>query len=116
MTPRQGSVWRVDIPADVKRGRPVVVVSREDMNRGSDVLIIPTYTSNLSAKRGKPSYVFLPRGTGGLPEDCVAQAAHIHMVEVSELRDEMGVLDIRYMGEIVRALGWMMQADCRLAY
>ncbi len=115
MSPRQGSVWRVDIPTDTKQGRPVIVVSREEMNRGKDVLIVPTYTSNLSAKRGRPSYVFLPRGTGGLPEDCVAQTAHAHTVEVSELRDEMGVLDSSYVGQIVRALGWVMQAECRPA-
>ncbi len=113
MTLRQGSVWRMDIPGDAKPGRPVIVISRNEMNRGNDALIIPTYTSNLGAKRGKPSYVFLPRGVGGLSEDCVAQTAQVQLVEASELRDEMGVLGPDHMSQIIRALGWVMEADCR---
>ena len=64
MTFRQGSVWRMDIPGDVKRGRPVIVISRNEMNQGNDALIIPTYTSSPRAKRAKPSHMVLPRGLG----------------------------------------------------
>lgn len=113
MTLRRGSVWRMDIPGDAKAGRPVIVISRNEMNRGDDALVIPTYTSNLGTKRSKPSYVFLRRGAGGLSEDCVTQSAHIQLVETSELRDGIGLLESHHMTQIVRALGWVLEADCR---
>ena len=66
--------------ADIFEGgtRPVVIVSREQLNRGSLFLCVPLTSSRVDERRKYANYVFLPAGTGGLREDSVAVA---HLVQ-----------------------------------
>lgn len=57
--------------ADIFEGgtRPVVLVSREQLNRGSVFLCVPVTSSRVDERRKYGNYVFLPAGAGGIRED-----------------------------------------------
>ena len=62
MTPAPGEIYL----ADVFEGgtRPVVVVSRGELNRGTLFLVAPITSSRVSERRSYANYVFLPSGGG----------------------------------------------------
>jgi mRNA-degrading endonuclease toxin of MazEF toxin-antitoxin module len=54
--------------------RPVVIVSREQLNRGTLFLGVPLTSSRVSERRKYANYVFISANTGGVREDSVAVA------------------------------------------
>lgn len=60
MTVHPGAVYLADI---FESGtRPVVIVSREALNRGVLYLAVPITSSRVEERRRYPNYVFLPAG------------------------------------------------------
>lgn len=95
--------------------RPVVVVSREDLNRGNYVVAVLCTTVNFAVRSSLPNCVPFRAGEFGLPQDCVAQCEAITFVEKQDLDLQAGVigtLDDGRMGEIVHALGHVFDSDC----
>ena len=63
---------RKPVPGDNKP-RLVVVVSRNELNQGNSITVVPL-TSQQLEKRTKSDYcVFLPAGSAGNDKDCVAK-------------------------------------------
>jgi len=95
--------------------RPVVVVSREELNRGDYVVVLPLTTAQLALRRSLPSCVAIQGRVYGL-KDCVAQAEMITVLFRSDLIDPaegpIATLADETMREIVRAVGFVMQAEC----
>jgi mRNA-degrading endonuclease toxin of MazEF toxin-antitoxin module len=114
---------RVPLPGEVYfayveggKRRRVIVVSRQELNRGSYLIAIPTTTRRLSTRYGLANCVFLAAGREGFPEDTIAQAESITMLEMSDLDLESGpitILDGGEMQELIRAIGYVIDADCQ---
>lgn len=95
--------------------RPVIVVSREELNRGGYVVIVPTTTRRLDVRATLPNCVYLQRGESGLGEDCVAQAEGMSLMSVDMLDLEEGLvgsLGKSAMGRLIKAIGNVIAAEC----
>lgn len=94
--------------ADVFPGgmRPVVVVSREPLNRGATLLCVPTTTSRLAERRRYRNYVFLPAGAGGLREDSLAVTHLVQPVDTSLLRERWGTLPVPLLEAVLFGVAW----------
>jgi len=114
MTPRPGEVYW----AFSDKRRPVVVVSREELNRGEYVVVLPLTTARLEVRRKLPNCVSIHGAKYGL-KDCVAQAEMISALSRSDLLDAekgpIAKLDDEIMRNLVRAVGHVIRAEFKPA-
>jgi mRNA-degrading endonuclease toxin of MazEF toxin-antitoxin module len=93
----------------------VIVVSREDLNRGATVLGI-LVTSQLFEFRSKlANCVAFDAGEFGFGKQCVAQGESLGQVPIEDLDLAAGVvakLDDETMRDVIRAIGYTIEADC----
>lgn len=94
--------------ADIFEGgtRPVIVVSREQLNRGGLYLAVPITSSRVEERRRYANYVFLPAGAGGLREDSVAVAHLVQPVRVEMLREKWGQLSQALVQQVLVGIAW----------
>jgi mRNA-degrading endonuclease toxin of MazEF toxin-antitoxin module len=80
--------------ADIFEGgtRPVIVVSREQLNRGGLYLAVPVTSSRVEERKRYANYVFLPAGAGGLRDDSVAVTHLVQPVRSEMVREKWGQL------------------------
>jgi mRNA interferase MazF len=86
LEPRSGSEQR--------GRRPVVILSHDAFNEAPNwrsMIVVPCTTSDAQRRRG-PTVVGLPKGTGGLREDCVAICHQITTLDRAKLGQKIGVL------------------------
>lgn len=112
---RPGEIYIADL---LEAGRrPVLVVSRESLNRGQYVCIVAFTTARLDVRRQLPSCVFFRSGDFGLTSDCVAQCETIASVHVSQLdliNGPLATLDETTLRAVIAAIGHVIQAECEL--
>ncbi len=104
MTREAGEVWVADI-FDGGR-RPVVVVSREVLNRGDVLLCVPLTSSRVAERRVYRNFVFLPSGAGGLRDDSLAVAQLVQPVRAAALQERWGVLPPGDLDRVRASLAW----------
>jgi mRNA-degrading endonuclease toxin of MazEF toxin-antitoxin module len=94
--------------ADIFEGgmRPVVIVSREQLNRGSLFLCVPVTSSRVDERRKYANYVFVAAGAGGLREASVVVAHLVQPVRRDMLRERWGVLPEPTLRRILVAIAW----------
>lgn len=95
--------------------RPVIIVSRAELNRGKKVLIVPLTTQKLEERRKLKNCVAFDAGDFGLPKDCVAQTEALAQIRTEILDTDdgpLGELDDEAMRELVRAMGYALAAEC----
>jgi mRNA-degrading endonuclease toxin of MazEF toxin-antitoxin module len=113
---RPGEIYMADFP---EAGRhPVILVSREDLNRGHYILAVFCTSSRFAARSQLPNCVPYRAGQFGFTVDCVAQCENILSVEKSQLdiaAGPIGVLDATNLRNIIRAIGYVIEADCEPA-
>lgn len=116
---RPGEIYRAYLeenePGKEVRAHPVVVVSREEFNRGGYVVVVPITSSRLDTRRHLPNCVSFCAGQFGLEKDCVAQAEAIMIREQLDLDLDTGVIDTldgESMRNVIRAIGYVISADC----
>ena len=63
MQPQYGDVYLM--PFGEGKARPVVIVSRDSLNGGDYVVIVPLTTQKLDQRKNLPSCAFIPGGTAG---------------------------------------------------
>ena len=113
MTPRLGEIW-YGYTSSGERKR-VIVVSREELNRGDYATIVPITAKKFAIRKSLPNCVPLPAGRFGLTEDSVAQAENITIVERADLDCEAGPiaeLDGVAHRALVKAIGNVIGSDC----
>jgi mRNA interferase MazF len=104
----RGEVFRAHL--DPTRGseqsglRPVVVVSRNAINRSSPVVIVVPCTSWTPHRRLYPSQVLIRAPEGGLTADSVALCEQVRAVVKDRLTDRWGRLGATTMNRVDRAL------------
>lgn len=113
MTPKPGEIWYgYTASGDKKR---VIIVSREELNRGTYAVIVGITTKKFRQRKLLPNCVPLYAGRFGLTENSVAQAENITLVEYSDLDFQQGPiaeLDRGTMRALVKAIGNVMASDC----
>ncbi len=94
---------------------PVVVVSREELNRG-DRAVAAIITSAKFAVRSKlANCVALKAGQFGMSKDCVVQGESLFnapTLHIDLATGPIGKLDDLTLREVVRAVGYVMDSDC----
>ena len=116
MTPHQGEIYEVN--GIDERLRPVVVVSREELNRGYYVVCVPFTTKRLETRRNLENYVEFQAGEFGLTRNCVAQSELITVIEKTELdlsAGPRGTIQGKKLERLIKAIGYTLSANCRPA-
>ncbi len=113
MLPRPGEIYWA---YSREGGRhPVVVVSREELNRGDYVIAVMVTSTKLETRWNLPNCVPFRAGQFGLPKNCVAQGETITYVPRCDLELEtgpVGSLDPETTRDLIRAIGYVISADC----
>jgi mRNA-degrading endonuclease toxin of MazEF toxin-antitoxin module len=94
--------------------RPVIIVSREELNRGNRVTVVQVTSAHFARRSILPNCVPFCAGVFGLTRDCVAQCDHVLSLNVAQVDASglIGVLDDAAMRELIRAIGYVFDADC----
>lgn len=102
--------------ADTDAGRrPVVVLSREELNRGNWVVVVPITSTRFAVRSRLPHCVPFRAGEFGLSKDCVAQAELVGAILTTRLdvsSGPIGMLDEVRMRDLIKAVGDVMGSDC----
>ena len=88
--------------------RPVVIVSRDAINRASPVVIVVPCTTWQEGRRLYPSQVPLHAPDGGLRADSVALAEQVCAISKVRLTDRWGMLAADSLRRLERALAIAM--------
>ena len=84
--------------------RPVVIVSRDAINKHSSVVVVVPLTKAANVKQNYPNDVTILKGEGGLTFDSILLGGQIRAVSKSRLLDQRGTLATSTMGQVDRAL------------
>lgn len=110
---RPGEIYPASAHGDARRR--VLIVSREELNRGGYVVAIPFTSTRFEIRSKLPSAVPFQAGQFGLTKDCVALAESISLLEAGMLDLEsgpVGTLDEEAMRDVIRAIGYVMESVC----
>jgi mRNA-degrading endonuclease toxin of MazEF toxin-antitoxin module len=110
---RPGEVYIADFP-DVGP-HPVIVVSRESLNRGSYALVVVCTSARFALRSTLPNCVPFHAGQFGFARDCVAQCEDILSIEKSQLdlaAGSIGMLDDVSIRDVIKAIGYVIESDC----
>jgi mRNA-degrading endonuclease toxin of MazEF toxin-antitoxin module len=108
-----GEIYIADFPE--AGPHPVIVVSREELNRGHYALVVVCTSSRFAVRSQLPSCVPFLAGQFGFTVDCVAQCENILSIEKRQLDmsgGPTGVLDEMALREVVKAIGYVIASDC----
>jgi mRNA interferase MazF len=84
--------------------RPVVVVSRDALNKVSPVVVICSITDAANKKKIYPSHVRVRAGSGGLTMESVVVCEQIRAISQTRLQRQMGSFDRTIMTSIEAAI------------
>jgi mRNA-degrading endonuclease toxin of MazEF toxin-antitoxin module len=110
---KPGAIYLADFP---QAGRhPVLVVSREDLNRGNYALVVVCTSARFAVRRTRPNCVPFQAGQFGFTMGCVAQCENLLSIEKTQLDvgvGPIGVLDDIVLRDVIKAIGYVMDSDC----
>jgi mRNA-degrading endonuclease toxin of MazEF toxin-antitoxin module len=95
---------------------PVVVVSREELNRGRYALVVVCTSARFTVRSKLPNCVPFQAGDFGFTVDCVAQCENILSIDQAQLdlaAGPIGVLDETALQKVIKALGYVIKSDCK---
>jgi mRNA interferase MazF len=84
--------------------RPVIIVSRDAINRGSPVVVIVPVTSRSNKTHIYPSQVEIAIGVGGLRANSVALCEQVRAIAKTRLERQLGRLPSNVVSQISAAL------------
>ena len=96
---------------------PVIVVSREELNRGRYALVVACTSARLAVRSKLSNCVPFQAGDCGFTVDCVAQCENILSIDQAQLdlaAGPIGVLDDVALGNVSKAIGYVIKSDCKL--
>lgn len=94
---------------------PVIVVSREELNRGHYVLAVVCTSARFATRSKLANCVSFQAGEFGFTVDCVAQCENILSIDKEQLDLAVGVmgkLDETNMQKVIKAIGYVLKSDC----
>lgn len=106
-----GEIYRVDLPPAGEH--LFVIVSREELNRGRQVLAAMITSSRFALRSRLANCVPLRAGDFGLSQNCVIQCENVVSIEADALLgDPVARLDEETIRTMIKALGFVFAADC----
>ena len=87
---------------EIRKTRPVVVVSNDHINELSQLAVVVPLTKNTSHL--SPSHAVIPKGTAGLTVTSKALTEQIKAVDKRRLVRRLGTLPVHLLAQIDRAL------------
>ena len=93
---------------------PVIVVSREDLNRGNYALVVCT-SARFTVRSTLANCVPFRTGDFGFTADCVAQCENMLSIDKAQLdltAGPIGVLEDVALRDVIKAIGHVMESDC----
>ena len=92
---------------------PVIIISREDLNRGDRALAVLCTSQKLAIRSTLPHCVPFQAGQFGFTKDCVAQCENILLVAKDSLdANPLGILSDVALRDVVKAIGHVIDSDC----
>ena len=92
---------------------PVIVVSREELNRGDRVVAVLCTSQKFAVRSTLAHCVPFHAGQFGFSKDCVAQCENIFLLDKDCLDpNPIGVLDDITLRDVVKAIGHVIDSDC----
>lgn len=92
---------------------PIIVVSREQLNRGDRVVAVLCTSQKLADRSTLPPCVPFQAGQFGFTKDCVAQCENIFLVDKGCLAaSPLGNLSDVALRDVVKAIGHVIDSDC----
>ncbi len=95
---------------------PVVVVSREELNRGRYALAVVCTSARFAVRSKLPNCVPFQAGDFGFTVDCVAQCENILSIDKAQFdlaAGPMGALNEVALGNVIKAIGYVIKSDCK---
>ncbi len=103
---KQGDIYLVNLDpttgGEIKKTRPVIVVSNNVINQYSCVIVVVPVTSNINNL--SPSHVIIPKGVGGLDKVSKVVTEHIKSIDRQRLTKKLGELSVEYLSIVMEAL------------
>ncbi|MDX1414836.1 MAG: type II toxin-antitoxin system PemK/MazF family toxin [Candidatus Promineifilaceae bacterium] len=84
--------------------RPVVIVSRNAINKNSSVIVVVPLTKAINIKRNYPNNIRIAKGEGGLSFNSVLLGGQVRAISKSRLLRQRGTLTPEIMQQVDRAL------------
>ncbi len=110
---RPGQVYMADF---AEAGpHPVIILSREELNRGRYALVVVCTSARFSVRSKLPNCVPFRAGEFGFTTDCVAQCENLLSIDMAQLdlsTGPVGALDEVAFRDVIKAIGYVMQSDC----
>lgn len=104
----QGSIWFANlspVEGNEQAGtRPVLIVSRDEMNRTGMSMIVPGTT----VYKNRPARVALPEGHGGLPEATYLLCDQLRTVDHARLIRRVGDIAPKYLSQVLSLLHYFL--------
>src|ERR1700722_4182894 len=110
---RPGEIYTADFPQ--AGPHPVIVVSREDLNRGSYALFVVCTSARFAVRKTLPNCVRFLAGNFGFTTDCVAQCENVISIDMSQLdlvTGPIAVLHDQAMRNVIKAICYVIESDC----
>jgi len=111
--PCPGELYWAYIESD--EPRPIIVVSRQELNFGQYLVVVPLTSGNLERRWNLPNCVSFKAGSFGLTKDCVAQCEGITVVDKGFIllnTGPIGTLDGERWRLLLHAIGYTLCAAC----
>lgn len=110
---RPGEIYMADF---AEAGpHPVIVLSREELNRGHYALVVVCTSSRFAVRSRLPNCVPFRAGNFGFTSDCVAQCENLLSIDLTQIdasTGPLGVLDELAFRDVIKAIGHVMDSDC----
>jgi mRNA-degrading endonuclease toxin of MazEF toxin-antitoxin module len=109
-----GEIYRADFGQ--AGPHPIVVVSREELNRGRYALVVVCTSARFAVRSRLPNCVPFQAGDFGFTVDCVAQCENILSIDQAQLdlaAGPIGVLDAIALQRVIKAIGYVIKSDCK---
>jgi mRNA interferase MazF len=90
------------VGTEIKKTRPVVVVSNDVINQRSRLVIVVPLSTNITHL--SPSHVVIPQGEGGLSQDSKVLTEQIRAMDKRRLASKIGTLSDRFIRLIEQAI------------
>jgi mRNA interferase MazF len=105
---KRGEVWDARLNptegSEQAGTRPVVIVTRDAINRNSSVVVVVPLTNAANVNRDYPNNVTISAGEGGLTVDSVLLGGQVRAIAKTRLLRQRGALPATIMDQIDRAL------------
>ncbi len=100
----------------VAQTHPVIVMSREELNRGRYALAVVCTSARCAVRSKLSNCVPFQAGDFGFTVDCVAQCENILSIDQTQLElaaGPMGPLDEAALQKVIKSIGYVIKSDCK---